>query len=240
MGFIGPGSTFDAAAFEALDASGVLDHVLGDERFGRVSVVSSFGAESAVLLHMVAAVDSNAPVLFVDTGKLFGETLRYAEKLRTLLGLKDLRVLRADADAIAQVDPKGDLWREDADACCAARKVSPLNQALDGFDTWITGRKRFQSHSRVALPKAEVIDGRVKINPLAEWSRAQVDDYFSDHHLPRHPLEADGFLSIGCFTCTDRVQPGEDARAGRWRGLGKTECGIHLPAATVGGRLPAR
>ena len=120
------------------------------------------------------------------------------------------------------------------------RKVKPLSEALGGFDTWITGRKRYQADTRAALTKTELIDGRLKVNPLAKWSRTEVDDYFAAHDLPRHPLEADGFLSIGCYTCTDRVQAGEDSRAGRWRGRTKTECGIHLPAGGVAARMPPR
>jgi phosphoadenosine phosphosulfate reductase len=229
-----------AQILEPLDAPHVIERVLGDGSFGRVGVVSSFGAESAVLLHLVATVDAATPVLFIDTGKLFGETLRYAEKLRGLLGLEDFRLLKPDAVEVTEADPAGDLWRQDPDGCCGVRKVRPLARALEGFDTWITGRKRFQSTARAELSKTEIVDGRLKVNPLAQWSREDLDGYFAAYDLPRHPLEADGFLSIGCFTCTDRVAPGEDPRSGRWRGSGKTECGIHLPAASVAARLPAR
>lgn len=229
-----------AETLERLDAPTVIERVLGDRSFGRVGVVSSFGAESAVLLHLVASVDTTTPVLFIDTGKLFGETLRYAEKLRGLLGLTDFRLLKPDAGDVTAADPAGDLWRQDADGCCEVRKVRPLTRALEDFDTWITGRKRFQSAVRAELTKTEIVDGRLKVNPLAQWSRDDLDDYFTANDLPRHPLEADGFLSIGCFTCTERVAPGEDPRSGRWRGSGKTECGIHLPAASVAARLPAR
>ncbi len=224
---------------ESLDPPEIVRQVLSEPSFGRVGVVSSFGAESAVLLHLVATVDKDTPVLFVDTGKLFGETHRYAETLVSELGLADLRVIRSKATDLAALDPRGDLWREDAGACCEVRKVAPLQLALDDFDTWITGRKRFQSETRTALPIEERLDGRLKVNPLASWSKVQIDAYFEEHNLPRHPLEADGFLSIGCFTCTDRVQPGEDARAGRWRGSDKTECGIHLRSGGASSRLPS-
>jgi len=229
----------NAEAIASAPPSVILEEVLTDPAYGHVGVVSSFGAESAVLLHLVAAVDRRTPVLFIDTGKLFGETLRYAEILKDLLALEDLRVVKPEAPSVAARDPAGDLWREDSAACCEVRKVAPLSRALDGFDTWVTGRKRFQSATRAKLRTFEVADGRLKVNPLASWSRLQIEDYFSEHRLPRHPLEADGFLSIGCFTCTDRVTHGEDSRAGRWRGSGKTECGIHSPAGAGTGRLPS-
>ena len=231
---------YDGSVLEALDAATLIERVLGDRSFGRVGVVSSFGADSAVLLHLVAQVNTQTPVLFIDTGKLFGETLRYAERLQGQLGLTDLRMLQPDTGKVSAADPLGDLWREDANACCEVRKVGPLRQALGEFDTWISGRKRYQAATRAAMSKTEVVDGRLKVNPLAEWSRADLDDYFTAHHLPRHPLEADGFLSIGCYTCTDRVRDGEDARSGRWRGREKTECGIHLPAGHVAARMPPR
>lgn len=195
---------------------------------GRLALVSSFGAEAAVLLDLVASVDPTVPVLFVDTGKLFGETLRYRDRVAERLGLTDVRSIRPRKDALDAADPNGILWTQNPDACCAVRKVEPLERALSGFDAWISGRKRFHGATRTSLPKAEFVDGRVKINPLADWSRDQIQARFKASKLPRHPLEADGFLSIGCMPCTDRVAPGEDIRAGRWRNQDKTECGIHF------------
>ena len=194
-----------------------------------VALVSSFGTESAVLLHMAARVDPAIPVIFIDTGKLFGETRRHRDDLVGRLGLGDVRVIGPDAAEERAEDADGLLWRTDADACCALRKVRPLARALAPFRAWITGRKRFQGGLRGELPTVEVADGRVKLNPLAGWSRDAIGAYLDAHDLPRHPLEADGFQSVGCMPCTDRVAPGEDARDGRWRGLTKTECGIHLP-----------
>jgi phosphoadenosine phosphosulfate reductase len=231
----------EAVGFEHLDAPALMELVLCGNKFGRVCAVSSFGVEAAVLLHLVGTIDPSTPVLLVDTKKLFGETLRYAETLRDFIGLSDLRVLTPEIGRVKEQDPHGDLWRMDADACCEVRKVSPLQNALQaGFDTWITGRKRFQAKTRAPLSKVEIVDGRWKINPLADWSKSDLGDYFDRHQLPRHPLEADGFMSIGCFTCTDRVAPGEDFRAGRWRGSEKTECGIHFPAGGAGARLPGK
>lgn len=194
---------------------------------GRVAVVSSFGTESAVLLALVAEVDPTIPVIAVDTGKLFGETLRYRDDLARRLGLTDLRVVRPDAAALAERDGDGLLFTRDADACCHIRKTLPLDRALEGFDAWITGRKRFQSATRAALPLFEAQNGRIKVNPLAAWTRQRIEDEFTRRALPRHPLEADGFPSVGCYTCTDRVAPGADPRSGRWAGTAKTECGIH-------------
>jgi len=201
-----------------------------DEYRGRIALVSSFGAESAVLLHMVASIDSATPVIFLDTGKLFAETLEYRDQLAARLGLRDLRTARPEPARIAEIDPAGTLWRSDPDVCCWQRKVEPLDEALAGFSAWITGRKRYQGGVRRDLPLVEAgPDGRVKINPLARWSADDIARYFAEHGLPRHPLEARGYRSIGCTTCTRVAAPGEDPRAGRWDGSSKNECGIHLP-----------
>jgi phosphoadenosine phosphosulfate reductase len=210
-----------------LDGTALLARVVRDEFPGRIALVSSFGTESAILLALLAEVDASVPVLMVDTGKLFGETLRYRDLLVARLGLRDLRVVSAERAAVTAADPDDLLWQRDADACCDVRKVAPLERALDGFSAWITGRKRFQSATRTALPVFEADRGRIKVNPLVLWDRARIDEEFTRRDLPRHPLEADGFLSIGCYTCTGRVAPGADPRSGRWAGTDKTECGIH-------------
>lgn len=215
------------------DAERLLGSVIETEFPGRVALVSSFGAESAVLLHLTAGIDRSLPVLFLDTGKLFGETIRYYEQLVARLGLRDVRRLTPDPVAVQATDPAGTLWARDPDRCCQVRKVAPLSRALDGFEAWITGRKRFQAGARAGLAVFEANDDRIKINPLADWSRDDIDAYFDLHDLPHHPLEADGYLSIGCLPCTDRVAPSDDPRAGRWRGTAKTECGIHLPLSTA-------
>ena len=196
---------------------------------GRIALVSSFGTEAAVLLHLVASIDRATPVLFIDTLKLFPETLRYRDLLAARLGLSDVRTIQPDVERIARDDPEGDLWRTDPDRCCALRKVEPLERALAGFDAWINGRKRFQGGARATLAPVEPADGRTKLNPLAEWSVEDIDGYFAVHNLPRHLLETAGFTSIGCMTCSAPTLPGEHRRAGRWRGQDKTECGIHLP-----------
>jgi phosphoadenosine phosphosulfate reductase len=194
---------------------------------GRIAVVSSFGAESAVLLHMVAGIDPATPVLFVDTGQHFNETLEYRDRLIDHLGLKDVRSVGPSADEMARLD--ADLSRAvwDPDGCCAFRKIAPLERALAGFDAWVTGRKRFQAATRLDLPAFEHDGSHVKVNPLASWTLMDVADYVAIHQLPAHPLVSQGYTSIGCAPCTSIVGAGESQRAGRWRGIAKTECGIH-------------
>jgi phosphoadenosine phosphosulfate reductase len=209
------------------DAAGILRLALKEEFPGRAAIVSSFGAESAVLLHMVAQIDPTTPVLFLNTGKLFGETLRYRDRLQDELGLTDIRAIGPHPDDRALRDPESTLWSRDTDACCNFRKVLPVRRALEGFDAQITGRKRFQTHARAEMDGIEYFEGRFRINPLADWTLADLDAYFAAHNLPRHPLVEDGYPSIGCIPCTRRVQIGESYRDGRWAGLEKDECGIH-------------
>ena len=210
------------------DALGVLQIALKHEFCGQAAVVSSFGAESAVLLHLVAQVDPNTPVLFLNTGKLFGETLRYRDRLQDQLGLCDVRSIGPDPRLRQEFDPDGVLWSKDADACCDFRKVQPLRQALSAFDAQITGRKRFQTGARANMERVELFEGHFRFNPLADWSQAMLNQHVKAHGLPAHPLVDDGYPSIGCMPCTRRVAPGEGYRDGRWAGLDKDECGIHL------------
>jgi phosphoadenosine phosphosulfate reductase len=202
------------------------------EAFGdRLALVSSFGAESAVLLHLAAQVKRDLPVLFLDTGMLFAQTLDYRRSLAQRLGLTDVRDLRPTFESLATTDPAGELWRTDTDACCRIRKVLPLDRALAGFEGWITGRKRFHGGSRLRLPVVEAADGRIKVNPLAAWGKAELDAYAAAHGLPAHPLVGAGFPSVGCWPCTSPVEDGSDVRAGRWAGSQKSECGIHTARA---------
>jgi phosphoadenosine phosphosulfate reductase len=223
----------DAAAIDArwvgVETATMLRGLLTDKPFDDVALVSSFGAESAVLLHLIAQIDKTVPLIFINTQKIFGETLAYRDTLAEQLGFVDLRVTRPDPYRLAQKDATGLRWSYDPDGCCDLRKVEPLRRALSGFDAWFSGRKGFQGKSRVALPRFEADEGRLKINPLADWDKARLDAYFAEHKLPRHPLEAQGYPSIGCAPCTSSVRPGEDPRAGRWRGWDKEECGIHDP-----------
>lgn len=210
-------------------ATAVLEHALKDADLGQVALVSSFGAESVVLLHLVSVIAPQTPVLFVDTKMLFQETLDYQRELAETLHLCDLRTIRAPQSRIAFDDPDGTLHQFNTDACCALRKVAPLEHALAGFDGWITGRKRYQGSTRQEVNFFEAEgDLRIKVNPLAHWGREDLQDYMINNRLPRHPLVAKGYPSIGCAPCTTPVAAGEDPRAGRWRNSTKTECGIHF------------
>lgn len=201
---------------------------------GRVALVSSFGAEAAVLLHLAARIDRAVPVLLLDTELLFAETLVYQTQLARHLGLTNVTALRPAAADLAETDPQGELHRTAPSACCALRKSAPLAAALGGFDGWITGRKRYQSGTRATLPlvESDPASGRVKLNPLASWSAADIAANLTRHDLPRHPLVARGYPSIGCAPCTTATAPDEPTRSGRWRGQDRDECGIHF----TGGR----
>jgi phosphoadenosine phosphosulfate reductase len=217
------------ARYRHHSATAVLEHALKDADLGQVALVSSFGAESVVLLHLVSVLAPETPVLFIDTRMLFPETLQYQRELAEKLHLCDVRTIRAKQPRVAFEDPNNTLHQFSTDACCAVRKVEPLERALAGFDGWITGRKRFQGSTREAVDFFEAEgDLRIKVNPLAHWGREDLDDYIINNRLPRHPLVARGYPSIGCAPCTSPVAPGEDPRAGRWRGQAKTECGIHF------------
>jgi phosphoadenosine phosphosulfate reductase len=210
-------------------AVAVMERALKDPAVGEVALVSSFGAESVVLLHMVSVIAPGTPVLFIDTQMLFAETLEYQQTLAEKLRLTDIRTIRAADSALNLDDPDGTLHQFDTDACCTLRKTVPLENALSGFDAWITGRKRYQGQTRAALDFFEVeTETRMKINPLAHWGRDDLEEYIVQNRLPRHPLVAKGYPSIGCSPCTSPVKPGEDPRAGRWRNSAKTECGIHF------------
>jgi len=220
-----------ARKFMTLDPQRVLRLTVEDLFPGKVALVSSFGADSAVLLHMISEIDKALPVIFIDTLHLFPETLAYRDELIKSLRLTRVITVTQEPKALSDSDPEKFLWASNPDSCCDLRKVQPLAKALEGFEAWITGRKRYQAETRSALPLFESENGRVKVNPLAAWTDEEVIRYFEIHHLPRHSLVAKGYPSIGCIPCTSQVKPGEDPRAGRWRGRGKVECGIHgLPA----------
>jgi phosphoadenosine phosphosulfate reductase len=222
------------ARFEGVGTEEMLRTLFSEGALGKVAVVSSFGTESAVLLHLVAQADKSIPVIFVDTLKMFPETLDYRETLIGAFGIENSWVVTPDPDVLAAKDDTGLRWSYDPDGCCEIRKVEPLARAKRGLEAWISGRKAFQSQTRQNLPRFEIEDGRLKLNPLGDWSKDDLEAYFAEHDLPRHPLEAQGYLSIGCEPCTSKVLPGEDPRAGRWRGWEKVECGIHTPSTPIG------
>jgi phosphoadenosine phosphosulfate reductase len=194
---------------------------------GHLALVSSFGTESAALLKVMADVDPAIAVVFLDTGWLFQETLDYRDTLTQQLGLSDVRSVKPLEETLTREDPDRELWFSDPDACCRIRKVEPLARALKPFSAWINGRKRFQGGSRADIPVVEQDGARLKFNPFANVSREEIEAIYKSAELPPHPLIATGFLSVGCMPCTSRNEAGEDSRAGRWRGRGKTECGIH-------------
>lgn len=216
------------------DAAAVVKAALDPALGLKTAAISSFGAESAALLHVIAREKADVPVVFLETGQHFLQTLSYRTQLTKALGLTDVRLVTPDAEEKATLDARDDLWKTDADACCDLRKVRPLARATAGFNALITGRKRYQAATRAALKPFEVLDGVLRINPLADWDSDDVEEWLETHDLPRHPLVEQGYLSIGCWPCTRAVEAGEDARAGRWSGMDKTECGIHL-----GGRVAA-
>ena len=218
------------ARFSDAPAQEVLRVILTENLLGKSALVSSFGAESAILLHLASKIRKDIPVLFVDTEFLFPETMEYLRTLAVELGLEDIRRIMPDPGRVATYDPKGELRVNDPDQCCYLRKTAPLQRVLGEFSNWITGRKRYQSGTRSALQVFELdnVTNRVKVNPLANWDRDALRGYMVEHHLPPHPLVAKGFASIGCAPCTTPVGENEDPRAGRWRGQEKEECGIHF------------
>ena len=215
-------------------ATEVLRRAVTDPDLGRVALVSSFGAESVVLLHMISRAAPGLPVLFIDTQMLFPETLTYQREVAAKLGLTNVQLITATEAEVAAQDPDGTLHKSNPDACCDFRKTVPLERVLSGYDAWITGRKRFQNGQRATLEFFEPEPpARLRVNPLAHWRPEDVQDYMIENALPRHPLVAQGYPSIGCAPCTSPVAPGEDPRSGRWRGQAKSECGIHF----IGGRM---
>jgi phosphoadenosine phosphosulfate reductase len=241
---LAPQATLQQAAVDPQPAE-ALDRALRDAQPSQViaaalraigrdnlALVSSFGTESAALLKVMADVDPAIPVIFLDTGWLFAETLAYRDTLVAMLGLRDVRSVKPLDETLSHDDPDSDLWFRDPDSCCRIRKVEPLSRALAPFAGWINGRKRFQGGTRAAIPVVEQDGNRLKFNPFANVSREAIEVIYDAAKLPPHPLVASGFLSVGCMPCTSRTAAGEDLRAGRWRGLGKTECGIHTMKAS--------
>ncbi len=221
--------------FKKIDTLEMLREIILDPSLGNLALVSSFGADSVVLLDMVAKINRALPVIFIDTEMLFPQTLAYQRKLATNLGLEDLRRILPSREALLLRDVDNLIHRSDTNACCALRKTEPLARALAGFDGWLSGRKRYQGGTRAAMELFELdAEQRLKINPLAHWSRDDLAAYIDKHNLPRHPLVAKGYKSIGCAPCTTPSGTIEDERAGRWRGQKKTECGIHFGQAPRG------
>lgn len=204
---------------------------------------SSFGSYSALLLDFISNVDKQLPILFLETGKHFYETLQFVEDIETRFGLTNITKLHPDSKIVANADEDGDLWKNNVDRCCWIRKVEPLDRYLEEnqqISVIITGRRGYQTAERANMKTIELDDtGRIRINPFCNWSKDEVIKEFNKRDLPQHPLVEQGYPSIGCAPCTKAVKPGEDERSGRWAhvidiksndstALQKTECGIHL------------
>ena len=221
------------ARLTSRSAQHALRIALGAPELDNVALVSSFGAEATVLLHLLAVTKPDLPTLFLDTGKHFTETLVYQQELTERLNLSNVKIIAPDPRALEARDTKGNLHSHDPDACCALRKTESLAaamKAIPNLSAVITGRKRFQGGQRATLDvfEANAATGLIKVNPLAHWTQQDLRDYMEENRLPKHPLLAKGYLSIGCAPCTSPVAVGEDARAGRWRDSEKAECSIHL------------
>lgn len=230
------------AFYETLDATSLMRVMVQKEFKDKVALLSSFGADSAVLIHLMAQIAPEVPVLFLETGKHFPETLEYVEQLKSLLGLTNLKYIRPKAEFVDVHDAKGDMWSFQPNRCCWMRKVEPLKRALEeeGYHAIITGRKRHQTTNRKEMDRVELgEDGIFRINPIASWSKRDIADYMKQYALPQHPLVEKGYPSIGCAPCTHPVAAGADERSGRWAhtaafpGAQKAECGIHVPEAAT-------
>ncbi len=218
------------AHFEAADPAAIIAWA-ADRFMPAIAATSSFQTQSVALLHMISRVRPDLPVIFLDTGYHFPETITYRDDLVTRLGLT-LRIVRPEPTQAGAHSLAGEpLYRRDPDLCCYVHKVEPMQRALAGLAAWITGIRRDQTPSRATAQPVEVLpDGRVKVNPLVAWTRDDLWRYIHRHDLPAHPLFSQGYLSIGCAPCTVPVAAGEDERSGRWTGSGKRECGLHTDA----------
>jgi len=220
-------------AFEALSAAETLSWAL--DTFARsFAIATSFQKEGMVVLDLATRISPSVRVFTLDTGRLPDETYRMIDTVYSRYGTRVEVVSPDPAEVSAMVSAHGrDLFYDSADSrqmCCDVRKVRPLARKLHELDAWATGLRREQSETRAALPRVERVDGRIKINPLVDWTTGEVDRYIREHDVPVHPLYARGYASIGCAPCTRPVTPGDDPRSGRWWWEQDThkECGIHF------------
>jgi phosphoadenosine phosphosulfate reductase len=203
------------------------------ETIDRLAVATSFQSSGLVILHLLREIRADVPVLFLDTGFHFAETLEFRDRIAEMWDLKVVTLTGEHGSPARQAEQYGpELYRRDPDRCCLINKVRPLQDALEEYDGWMSGLRRDQSPLRAGTPtiEAQMLPSGsevLKIHPLATWSRARVDSYVNRHGIPTHPLIERGFASIGCRPCTRAVGDGEDERAGRWDGTAKSECGIH-------------
>ena len=209
-----------------LDSKKLLKIMIKNIFYKKIAVTSSFGAESAVILHLVSKIDRTVPVIFLNTEKLFPETLKYLQNIKKKLHLKNIKICKPDKNYLKKHDPDGKLHKTNPNLCCHIRKILPLRKSMKNYDAWINGRKRFHGFERTKLKKIEMVNGLIKINPLADWSFNQIKNYMLNNDLPEHPLVAEGYKSIGCQPCTSKSK--DSIRDGRWADSLKSECGIHV------------
>ena len=193
----------------------------------KIVYISSFGIESAIILHMISQIDKNFPIALLNTNFLFKQTLGYKNKLIKRLNLKNFIEIFPDNSNLQKDDPNNNLWKSDVEKCCELRKVKPLNKFLKKYNAWISGRKSYQGGERFDVQPFEFNNGKVVVNPLANFEKKLVLLYFNNNNLPKHPLVEEGYLSVGCTHCTFKPKNIEDPRSGRWINQTKTECGIH-------------
>ncbi len=218
-------------AYAGLEGRDLIRTIARDYK-GRTALLSSFGAESSVLLHMVSEIDPSLPIIFLDTEKLFPETISYRNKLVDELGLTNIKVWHPSAEDIRLQDPYGDLHASNPDQCCNIRKTLPMEKAFANYDVMISGRKRFHGAGRADLKFVSIDGDRLKVEPLAGFTALDLRTYMVNHQLPSHPLRLAGYHSIGCMPvqCTSPGGTDDNPREGRWMGSDKTECGIHFTA----------
>jgi phosphoadenosine phosphosulfate reductase len=226
------------ARFEHAEPLEIIQWALCDSGLERVAIASAFQAEGTAIIHMAAGIRPEIPVLFLETGFHFAETLAFKERLTELLGLNvmDLTGEHTVESQAAAFGPR--LYERNPTLCCELNKVRPFDAALERLDGWITGMRRDSAWTRAGTPIlswTELDSGNrvLKVNPIANWRRRDAWAYLKANNLPHNPLYDLGFFSIGCAPCTRMVFPGEDERAGRWSGLLKTECGIHVDEANL-------
>tara|TARA_X000000950_G_scaffold118865_2_gene148998 strand:- start:4701 stop:5384 length:684 start_codon:yes stop_codon:yes gene_type:complete len=212
--------------FENKDCFSTIEILIKKIFLNKSAYVCSFGSESAVLLDMISKINNNFPIIFINTHKLFKETLDYKEILKRIFNITNIIEVFPSNLNIKNYDHNSDLWKKNPDLCCNIRKVLPLENALKNYEAWFSGRKGFHSESRKKKKIIELENNKYVVSPLLKWDQEKINEYFNDNKLVRHPLFNQGYLSIGCETCTSKSKS-SDFRSGRWTGTSKTECGIH-------------
>ena len=213
--------------FQKQEANEILYESINKFFFKKIVYVCSFGAESAVILHLISNISKDFPVIFLNTGKLFDETLNYRNDLIKLFNLTNIIEIYPEKFDLTKHDANEVLWKADHNKCCEIRKVNPLKKALKPYTTWISGRKGYHSNERREKKVLEIVNSKFVLSPLINWSQNKITEYFESFNIPKHPLYKKGYLSIGCRNCTVTSSDSNNVRSGRWSNTKKTECGIH-------------